>query len=287
MSTIDAYQAAATHVFQLSVAETIAPWLDARIEQVCDDNAQTLLDLIDTNTVTRDEADAQAHVELDQGFTILGDGVEDATAFALRMKLDFTQNGPAVEMASGLPVFNADCDPEDSENLDAATLVIDESNVTSAFSVWLNEQFTGACDEIEMIAYEGQIDPVSLTNKEASRDALFADWFEVDEAGPSGETLDEFKTRTEDNFAASGTETTDSGIEVAPYPDDCVEYSTTIDASHDALLDFKTQIEACLTFEQWAVPQLIQAQEDHCLLDTMNLEFETSSVAMQASDIQG
>ena len=55
------------------------------------------------------------------------------------MKLAFTQSDTISPMASGLPVFVDECDPEDSAKLEEATRVINESLATQTFAVYLSE----------------------------------------------------------------------------------------------------------------------------------------------------
>ena len=106
------------------------------------------------------------------------------------MKLAFTQSDTTSPMASGLPAFSEDCDPEDSARLMEATTVINESLATQTFAVYLREQFKESCDNLEFIAYDSQIDADGLTARENAKSDLLNQWFDIATDKPEGETFE-------------------------------------------------------------------------------------------------
>ena len=80
-------------------------------------------------------------------------------------------------------------------------------------------------------------------------------------------------------FADSGT-FTDSGIVVPDYPLDCLEYVSTIEDSHAALVLHKKQLENNLSFATWAAPML----EAICMETDMGLMGQTTGIEMLIPD---
>ena len=74
-----------------------------------------------------DAASVQAENSLNELFELLANEGESQEDFETRILGDYALNGPTPPTASGLPSFNADCDPEDDDNLQEAIAVINES----------------------------------------------------------------------------------------------------------------------------------------------------------------
>ena len=75
------------------------------------------------------------------------------------------------------------------------------------------------------MSYESQIDVNALMAKMEAKDQLFAMWHAV--AG-TGETLEEFREASRQRFMEEMVPLIDSGIVIVDYPEDCDEYSATI-----------------------------------------------------------
>ena len=115
--------------------------------------------------------------------------------------------------------------------LEDATRIVNESLATQTFVAYLSEQFTEACTNFEMVAYETRIDTNLLLSKEQDKEQLIGDWYAIDDSGPEGETLDEFRERIDGLFKAAAPATEESQILIVPYPVDCDLYLNTIEAS--------------------------------------------------------
>jgi hypothetical protein len=208
------------------------PWLRSRVGEVCDANAAELDSLITTSEQSRDNAVADVEKQLAQGISISGKDDEAPEAFSERMKTDFTQSDTASPMASGLPVFSEECDPEDSAKLDEATEIMNESLATQTFVSYLSEVFTESCSNFEIVAYETQIDADALTARENANSDLLNEWFAIDPEKPEGETFEEFSIRINGLYGEAAPELENSQILIVEYPEDCDLYSTTIEASY-------------------------------------------------------
>ena len=61
-STLDASEAAELHAYTISIFQTMGPWLMQRIDEVCDDQASRLDQLIETNSASGATAAAEAEI---------------------------------------------------------------------------------------------------------------------------------------------------------------------------------------------------------------------------------
>ena len=202
--------------------------------------------------MTRDTAAASIQTELGQAFGILSQPFETESEFRSRLASQFGME-VVVPQADGLPAFSADCDPEDSENLGEAVTVINEANINTAYDAWLKAQSTEACMEIDL-AYDAAIDMDQLTQKQLMRQQLYQDWYDLDTTKPQGETLDQFIERIKMNYAIANPPAEDSGVIIPDYPEDCDIYVMMIEASKQALVDYKATLDECIRFDKWANP---------------------------------
>ena len=103
----------------------------------------------------------------------------EQSAFEEQMKIDFTNQITLPMTPDGLPSFSDDCDPEDSAKLDEATTVMNESIATEEFAAYLKDLWEKECMDIEMTAYESQIDAQALTDMEGASVQTLNDWFGI------------------------------------------------------------------------------------------------------------
>ena len=96
----------------------------------------------------RDNAAASIETEFGQAFGIISQPFETEQDFRDRLTNQFGME-VVVPSADGLPAFSADCDAEDSENLQEASDVINAANINTAFDEWLKAQSTQACMAID------------------------------------------------------------------------------------------------------------------------------------------
>lgn len=285
LSTTSLHADTVAYERNLALQQTLGPWLDGQIDATCDANAQTVADLIASETIVRDAAIDVTNEELNRGLTILGESQvtgltileEDLATFGARMRNEFAA-GPAVEQASGLPTFSEDCDAEDSADLAEATDIINEGLIFQAFNEFLNERFTTECatQESDMNAL---VDAAYLDQLESDQEAMVQHWYEVCDDCPEGETYDEFVKRNGLAFIASGV-TFDSGIDVPEYPLDCLEYVESLEASQQALELYVQQLEFNLAFDEWATPQYEDLLERICMASSTDLGFQASGLEM-------
>ena len=138
---------AEVHEYTVSVFQTIGPWLEGRIDAKCDENAADLDMIIEINGQARDDSAQDVADELLATFSVLGLDMEDFTTFTNRLSDDFASlPAPA---ASGLPVFTASCDPEDSARLSEAQQTVEESLSAQSFAQYLSDQAIDACQAFE------------------------------------------------------------------------------------------------------------------------------------------
>jgi hypothetical protein len=76
-----------------------------------------------------------------------------------------------------------------------------------------------------------------------------------------------------------------SGIFIVDYPEDCAEFSDTIEQTQTALEDFKEEFEECLAFFNWAAPQIVALQEGICNADAISLGAQTAMINMMIGDL--
>jgi len=104
---------------------------------------------------------------------------------------------------------------------------------------------------------------------------------------PEDETLEEFRARIDQVFDDADVEIQSSGIAVSEYPEGCLDFSDTIAQSESDLEAFVQDYEECLTFYEWAAPQLGILQEETCNADDISLSAQTAMINMMIGDLAG
>ena len=107
---------------------------------------------------------------------------------------------------------------------------------------------------------------------------MVADWFSIRDDGPADETLEQFIVRQGLAFLASGTQTVDSGIVIPDYPDECTEYTATIDDSKSNAEAYTKELEALLTFASFADPLFGARATAVCTAASMSIDFQAAAL---------
>lgn len=252
-STTDLLLEAQMFAANLALQQTMGPWLDARIAQTCDDNAQAVADLLVEQTEVRNSALVETNTLLNFGFTILGEEDQDLQDFSEALRDEFAASTTAVQ-ASGLPAFTEDCDDEDDDQLEMLTTTIEQALSFEAFNAWLDEKFTEAC-QVEEMAIVDLVDADAYDELEAAQEQMVGEWFALCTDCEEDETLEEFIRRQGRAFLDSDPETIEADFEVPDYSDDCVEFDESIETTHAMTLSYKRALEAVQTFQAWMEPQ--------------------------------
>ena len=140
---------AEVHEYTVSVFQTIGPWLQGRIDAKCDENAADVDMLIEVNSQSVIDSAQDLADELLATQAILGMDTEDFTTFENRLSAEFAADQGSRDITSGLPVFTASCDAEDSARLAEAQQVIEEMLSAQEFALYLSDQATDACQMFE------------------------------------------------------------------------------------------------------------------------------------------
>lgn len=106
-------------------------------------------------------------------------------------------------------------------------------------------------------------DNEGLDQLESAQEAMVNTWYEICDDCPEDETLTEFIQRIGGEFVLSGA-THDSEITVPDFPEDCLEYVSSLEQSQTALSLYVTQLEFNRAFDEWASPQFEALQLKLC-----------------------
>ena len=130
-----------------------------------------------------------------------------------------------------------------------------------------------------------------LTQKQLMREQLLMDWYNLDTTKPLGETFQQFVDRINMNYVVANPPLEDSGIIIPDYPEDCDIYVMNIEASKQALVDYKATLDECIRFDNWANPLVDPLRTDQCTdlanqmdVETAMLEFMDTALKMTTAD---